>query len=163
MIMLVRAPMILATVAWAAGEVLMRRSAASDRLARAMWTIAIGLALVHVALAFHLVYAWDHEAAVIATAQQAADRFGWGWRGSIYFNYVFLALWLADVCWWWLAPRSHASRSTTLEVSRLAIFAFMFANGAVIFASGAGRVVGIVSLSAVLIASLTRRSRMVIA
>jgi hypothetical protein len=163
MIMLVRAPMILATVAWAAGEVLMRRSAASDRLARAMWTIGIALALVHVALAFHLVYAWDHEAAVIATAQQAADRFGWGWRGSIYFNYVFLALWLADVCWWWLAPRSHASRSTTLEVSRLAIFAFMFVNGAVVFASGVGRVVGIVSLSVVLIASLTRRSRMVIA
>jgi hypothetical protein len=155
--------MLLATVLWAAGEALMRRSAASDRLARAMWTIGIALALVHVTLAFHLIYAWDHKAAVTATVQQAADRFGWGWRGSIYYNYVFLALWLADVCWWWLARRSHASRSSTLEIARLAIFAFMFVNGAVIFASGLGRLVGIVSVTVVLFASLTRRSRMVIA
>jgi hypothetical protein len=163
MITLVRTTMILATVAWAAGEALMRRSASSDRLARAMWTIGIALALVHVGLAFHFVYAWDHEAAVVATADQAADRFGWGWRGSIYFNYVFLAVWLADVGWWWLAPQSHASRSARLEVARLAVFAFMFLNGAVIFASGVGRLVGIVSLSVVLVASLTRGSRMVTA
>src|SRR5687767_5674063 len=155
--------MILATVAWAIGEALMRRSASADRMARAMWTIGIALALVHVAVAFHFVYAWDHEAAVIATAEQAADRFGWGWRGSIYFNYVFLTLWLADVCWWWLAPASRASRPARLEAARLAVFAFMFLNGAVIFASGVGRLVGIVSLSVVLLASLTRRSRMVTA
>jgi hypothetical protein len=158
---LVRIPMILATLGWAAGEALMRRSAAADRLARAIWTIGIALALVHVVLAFQVVYAWDHEAAVVATAQQAADRFGWGWRGSIYVNYVFVALWLADVGWWWLAPRSHASRSATLEASRLVIFGFMFLNGAVIFASGVGRVVGVVSLAVVLAASLGRRSRMV--
>ena len=94
---------------------------------------------------------------------KAADRFGWGWRGSIYFNYVFLALWLADVCWWWTAPQSHAARSTTLEAVRVAIFAFMFVNGAVIFASGIGRLVGIASVSVVVLASMTRRSRMVIA
>ena len=155
--------MILATVAWAIGEALMRRSASADRMARAMWTIGIALALVHVALAFHFVYAWDHEAAVIATAEQAANRFGWGWRGSIYFNYVFLTLWLADVCWWWRAPASRASRPARLEAARVATFGFMFLNGAVIFASGVGRLVGIVSLSVVLLASLTRRSRMITA
>ena len=145
--------MIAATVAWALGEALMRRSVRFDRWARTSWTIGIGLALIHVVLAFHLVYAWDHEAAVAATARQAADGFGWGWRGGIYVNYVFLVLWLADVCWWWFAPASHASRPRRLETARLAIFAFMFLNGAVVFASGGGRLVGIASLAVVLIST----------
>ncbi|MGH7555503.1 MAG: hypothetical protein ACREMQ_21090 [Longimicrobiales bacterium] len=150
---IVRGTMILATVAWAIGEALMRRSAAADRWARASWTIGIALALIHVVLAFQLVYAWDHEAAVAATVRQAADRFGWGWRGGIYVNYVFLALWLADACWWWLAPASRASRSPRIEMARLALFTFMFLNGAVVFASGVGRLVGIASVAFVFLAS----------
>jgi hypothetical protein len=158
---LVRSTMIAATVAWAAGEALMRRSLAADRLARALWTAAIALAFVHVALAFHLVYGWDHDAAVAATAQQAADRFGWGWRGAIYVNYVFLALWLADVCWWWAAPASHASRAFQVEAARVALFAFMFINGAVIFASGLGRLVGIAAVAVALAAPIARPRRVV--
>ena len=150
---IVRGTMIVATVAWALGETLMRRSPGSDRWARAIWTIGIALALIHVVLEFHLVYAWDHEAAVAATARQAADRIGWGWRGGIYVNYVFLGLWLADVCWWWLAPASRASRSMRIETARLALFAFMFLNGAVVFASGSGRLVGMASLAVVLIST----------
>jgi hypothetical protein len=150
---IVRGTMILATLAWALGEALMRRSARSDRWARAIWTVGIALALIHVVLAFQLVYAWNHEAAVAATVRQAADRFGWGWRGGIYVNYVFLALWLADVCWWWLAPAAHASRSARLETARLALFVFMFVNGAVVFASATGRVVGIASVTVVLISA----------
>jgi len=149
--------MILATVAWALGEVLMRRSPSSDRIARAIWTFGICLAFLHVVLAFQLIYAWDHEAAVEATVRQAADRFGWGWRGGIYVNYVFLALWLADVCWWWLAPLSHVSRPLGIEATRFAFFTFMFLNGAVIFASGIGRVIGTVAVSAALVAPLVRR------
>jgi hypothetical protein len=151
--------MILATLAWAAGEALMRRSPRADRWARLAWTLAIVLAAVHVTLAFHYVYQWDHEVAVAATAQQAAERFGWGWRGSIYVNYVFLSFWLADVCWWWAAPTSHASRSLRFEIARLATFVFMFVNGAIIFASGIGRLAGIAAVTAVLLASSVSRSR----
>jgi hypothetical protein len=149
----VRGTMLLATVAWAAGEVLMRRSAAADRTARAMWTAGIALAVIHTILAFALVYAWDHAAAVSATSQQAADRFGLGWRGAIYVNYLFLALWLADVCWWWIAPASRAARSRRVEAARVALFLFMFFNGAVVFASTAGRVIGAAAVAAVLSAS----------
>jgi hypothetical protein len=152
--------MILATVAWAVGEALMRRSPLSDRWARAFWTMGIALALAHVVLAFQLVYAWNHEAAVAATGRQAADRFGWDWRGGIYVNYVFLALWLADVGWWWLAPASHASRPLGIEAARLALFTFMFLNGAVVFASGTGRLVGIASVVVALLGSLARRQRL---
>ena len=148
----------IATIAWALGEALMRRSAASDRFARAIWTIGIALALSHVAVAFQFVYAWNHETAVIATVKQAVDRFGWGWRGGIYVNYVFLTLWIGDVCWWWLAPRSHSTRSTRIEMTRFALFTFMFLNGAVVFASGLGRAVGIASVAIATFGKFSRRS-----
>ena len=151
--------MILGTLAWAAGEALMRRSLLADRLARAVWTVAIVLATAHVVIAFHFVYRWNHETAVAETARQAAERFGWGWRGSIYVNYVFLSIWLADICWWWVAPASHASRALRLEITRLAAFVFMFVNGAIIFASGVGRLAGIVAVAAVLLASPAIRRR----
>jgi hypothetical protein len=153
--------MILATAAWAIGEALMRRSPGADRLARSFWTIGIALALIHVLLAFQLVYAWSHDAAVAATVQQSVDRVGWGWRGGIYVNYVFLMAWLADVCWWWLAPGWHASRSMRIETARLLLFTFMFLNGAVVFASGTARLAGIASVAIVLIAELSRRRQSV--
>jgi hypothetical protein len=155
----VRSTMILATLAWAAGEVLMRRSRRADRWARTAWTVAIVLAGIHVVLAFHFVYRWDHDVAVAETARQAAERFGWGWRGSLYVNYAFLVWWLADVCWWWAAPASHLSRSLRFEIVRLAAFTFMFVNGAVVFASGAGRLAGIGAIAAVLLASPASRPR----
>ncbi len=149
--------MVLATVAWALGEVLMRRSAVADRLARAAWTVGVALALFHVLLAFEFVYAWDHEAPVDATAHQTAELVGWDWRGGIYINYIFLMLWLADVAWWWMAPRSHAERSVRFERARLALFAFMFFNGAVVFASAATRVVGLAAVTGALIGSRALR------
>jgi len=150
----VRGTMIVATVAWALGEALMRRSPASDRLARVIWTIGIALALIHVVLAFQLVYSWNHETAVAATVKQALDRFGWGWRGGIYINYGFLTLWIVDVCWWWLAPRSHSTRSTRIEMTRFGLFTFMFVNGAVVFASGFGRAVGMASVAIAILGKL---------
>jgi hypothetical protein len=149
--------MIVATVLWALGEALMRRSTHLDRLARAIWTVGIALAFLHVVFAFHMVYGWNHEAAVAATVRQSADVVGWGWRGGIYVNYIFLALWLADVCWWWLAPDAHVSRSIRLERARLALFVFMFVNGAVVFASGIGRLIGIASVCLALLGSTRGR------
>lgn len=148
--------MIVATIAWATGEVMMRRSASRDRLARAIWTMGLALALLHVVVAFQFVYKWNHEAAISATVQQAADRFGQGWRGGIYVNYVFLLIWCADVCWWWIAPASHASRALGLEVARVAVFLFMFINGAVVFATGVGRLVGVAAVTVVLVRWLAR-------
>jgi hypothetical protein len=149
----VRGTIVFATVTWTLGEVLMRRSPASDRLARAMWTIGIALAWLHVILALEFVYAWNHAAAAAATAEQTAALVGWAWRGGIYINYLFLTVWLADVAWWWAAPASHAARSLRFETARLAVFTFMFFNAAVVFASAATRVVGIAAVTGALIGS----------
>jgi len=82
---------------------------------------------------------------------------GCGWRGSIYINYLFLVIWMADACWWWLAPASHATRARWIEMTRLALFTFMFFNGAVIFASGFGRAIGTISIAVVLLTSIASR------
>jgi hypothetical protein len=150
---IVRGTMILATLAWAIGEALMRGSPRQDRIARGAWTVGVALALLHVVLAFHVVYGWSHDAAAAATARQAMDRFGWSWRGGVYVNYAFLAMWCADVVWWWVTPASHASRSRALEMARRVFFTFMFINGAIVFASGIGRLVGIASVTLVLLAT----------
>lgn len=149
--------MLLATVAWALGEALMRRQPEFDRLARTIWTAGIALALVHVLLAFEFVYGWDHGAAIAATTRQTSEVMDVNFRGGIFVNYAFLLIWFADVCWWWLSPESHASRSRRLEFGRLALFAFMFFNGAIVFASGAGRWIGIASLVLVLVTSVVHR------
>ena len=158
---IVRGTMVVATLAWTLGEVLMRRSPASDRLARAASTIGIALAILHVLMAFAFVYAWDHDVAAAATGEQTAQLVGRGWPGGIYVNYFFLMLWLADVWWWWLAPVSHTTRSMRLERARLALFTFMFFNGAVVFASAATRMVGIAAVTAVLIGSPVLRRQTV--
>jgi hypothetical protein len=149
--------MLLATVAWALGEALMRRRPEFDRLARASWTAGIALALVHVFLAFQFVYGWDHDAAIEATTRQTAEVVEVSFRGGIFVNYAFLLIWVADVCWWWLSPESHASRSRRLELGRLALFAFMFFNGAIVFASGTGRWIGMASLALVSVTSVAHR------
>jgi hypothetical protein len=148
----------LATIGWAASEALMRRSRAVDLAARACATAGLGFALAHVALAFAVVYAWDHAAAVAGTAQQTAAVVGWGWRGGIYVNYAFLVLWLGDVVWWWIAPAAHAARSRRAEGVRFLVFAFMFVNAAVVFAPLPGRLIGIAAVTLAIVAAPTRRA-----
>ncbi|MGH8187226.1 MAG: hypothetical protein ACREUC_11735 [Steroidobacteraceae bacterium] len=152
---MVRWTVLVATMAWAAGEVCASHGA--DSRARAFYTGALALALVHVALAFHITYAWSHEAAVAETARQTASFTGWAWGGGVFVNYVFLAVWLTDACWWWVAPASRAQRAPAVEATRLGLFVFMFVNGAIVFAAGIGRLIGSVSVGAVVAAHAARR------
>jgi hypothetical protein len=65
---------------------------------------------------------------------------------------VFLLWWFADAVWWWMAPVAYIARSQTFERARLAVFLFMFVNGAIIFAGGVARAVGVPSVAAVCVA-----------
>lgn len=87
------------------------------------------LAIAHALLALHLRYHWNHEAAVAATARQGAAYYGLEWRGSLYVNYVFLALWLL-AAWRW---RHWLWRGFVL---------LMAVNGAIVFARPAARPFG---------------------
>jgi hypothetical protein len=155
--LVVRGTMWVATVAWAAGEISMRRGRRAESAARLVWTTGALIAIAHAGFAFHFVHGWSHSAAALETVRQAEERIGVGWSGGIYVNYVFLVTWLADVVWWWVAPESRAARSRKLEVARSVFFVFMFANGAVIFATGVGRVIGTACVAAVAVGALLRR------
>jgi hypothetical protein len=53
----------------------------------------------------------------------------------------------------------HKAVEPSLGTVRLATFVFMFVNGAIVFASGIGRLAGIAAVAAVLVASPVRRPR----
>jgi hypothetical protein len=103
--------------------------------AKPVWVASVILALVHTLLAFQERYAWDHETAVRETARVGAAVYGFEWRGSLYVNYVFVALW-ATVAWPW---RHWAWRAFVL---------LMVVNGAVIFARPGARPFGALVVAA---------------
>jgi hypothetical protein len=51
-----------------------------------------------------------------------------------------------------VSPASYLARDARLERARLALFTFMFVNGAIVFAGGIARVVGIVAVGSVCVA-----------
>ena len=136
----------IALVALLLGELGRRRNRQTDVTTR--WAIvcsAIGVVFTaaHILLALGVVYDWNHGRAAAVTAQRAAAVYGVAWPLSLYVNYVFLAWWLADTVWWWRATPSFLRRSPLNEWAwRLTAFT-MVVNGAVIFASTAGRMAGV--------------------
>jgi hypothetical protein len=155
---IIRGTILAATAGWASAECLALRRGPDDR-ARWFYTAGIALALIHALAAFQLTYDWSHDQALADTARQTAAKVGLNWGGGLIVNYVFLALWLADAAWWWLAPVSRARRPPIVERARLALFMFMFINGAIVFAGLTGRAVGIPAVAAVAAAwaRVTRR------
>jgi len=124
-------------VAAEAGKGPLQASGRPPRWARPAWISGAILAIVHALVAFDVRYGWDHDAAVTATAAQAADLYGFAWRGSLYVNYAFLGLWLL-AAWTW---RHWAWRAFVL---------MMIVNGAIIFARPAARPLGAMLVAALL-------------
>jgi hypothetical protein len=112
--------------------------------------VGVLLTAAHTLLAIGVAYDWDHARAVQLTAERAATVYGVAWPGSLYVNYVFIAWWAADVTWWWLRPASFVGRPALLEWAWRALVLTMTVNGAIIFASPAGRVAGVPLVAALL-------------
>ncbi len=154
-----RGTIIIATVLWAAAEVVRLVRPQAIEPARRLWTAALILTLLHAALAFASVYGWSHQTAMLATARQTASVTGLPWGGGLYVNYLFLSAWALDALWWWRAPAARLARPPRLEQLRLAIFVFMFINGAIVFAAGMARAAGIIAVAAVCAAWAVRERR----
>lgn len=104
---------------------------------RTFWSMAALIFALHVALAFHLVHHWSHDAAWHATKEQG------GVGEGIYLNYLVVALWMFDALWWWFRPQHYLHRSRWLTRILHLYFLFMWFNAAVIFAHGNMRWLGI--------------------
>ena len=98
------------------------------RLLRWLWTLAWGIFVFHVSLAFHFVHHWSHDAAWEATRLQG------GVGAGIYFNYLVIVVWLIDVAWWWFRPQRYLSRNRWISALIQGFLAFMWFNATVVFA-----------------------------
>ena len=121
------------------------------RRAQAIWLLGIALYALHVLLAFGTFHGWSHAAAYEFTARQTEALVGWRWGGGIFVNHLFSAAWLAELAYWWLAPERYRQRARWIDMSVRLFFAFMIANGAVIFASGPQRWAGMVIVASLLL------------
>lgn len=113
------------------------------------------LALAHSTAAFGVFYGWSHATAQEQTAAQTLALTGADFAGGIYVNYLFLAVWLADAAWWWVWPASYRTRPRVVSLAVHGFLFFVIVNGAIVFADGWARVVGVVAVSAVLLHCVT--------
>jgi hypothetical protein len=139
-----------AVASWAASECwTLRRRVGSDSGPRILWMIGALLMLAHSIAAFGVFYNWSHEAGVAATARQTHAMTGVASGAGIFVNYAFVGIWLADAAWRWFNPASYRTRPRTVSHGLRAWFVFMFLNGAIVFADGLMRILGIACVTAV--------------
>jgi hypothetical protein len=122
----------------------------AGRTARLAWTTGCLLYLAHVYAAFEYFHGWSHPAAYAETARQTAELLGVEWGGGLFFNYAFTAVWAVDVIWWWCDPEHYEKRPRWTTAAIQTFLAFMFFNGAVVFASGFSRWLGVVATPALI-------------
>jgi len=110
-----------------------------------IWTAGCCLMWLHTACAFHFVHGWSHSAAYAATAAETAAMAGLNWGGGLYVNYLFLIIWTLDAAWWWLQP-PRAARPLWVDAGVHGFLAFVAINGAIVFADGLARWLGVAGL-----------------
>jgi hypothetical protein len=137
---LVRASVWLAVLCYPAGPAGRRWA---PRLCRAVWTLGCASFLVHVASAFAVHYQWSHAVALRETARQTAALVGRSMSAGLYVNYLFGAVWLLDVAWWWRDRAAHRRRAAWIDVALHVFLLFVVFNGAVVFVAGPARWVGL--------------------
>jgi hypothetical protein len=74
--------------------------------------------------------------------RQTGEMTGVHWGGGIFLNYLFTLAWIGDALWWWIAPASFARRSRIVSRTWHGFALFMVFNGAVVFAHGPVRWLG---------------------
>jgi hypothetical protein len=141
----------LSLLLWAAGE-WWRRDPPEGARGRALFTAALGVMVVHSALAFGVLHGWSHAEALQHAARRTQEVTGTAAPRGFYANHAFLAWWTLEAAAWWLRPVAYGRRPGAIVWLSRALFAFMFVNGAVVFVHGPRRVVGAVVLAAVAVA-----------
>ncbi len=137
-------------LAWCAAE--WSRAVRGDQAAvpRLAFTAGLFAMVLHSFLAFALRYGFSQEAALLDAARQIEEVTGQpsSPRG-FYANHAFMGWWTVEALAWWWAPVSYAGRPLGLVWASRLVFAFMFANGAIVFARGPVRALGVLGMLAV--------------
>jgi hypothetical protein len=152
----------IALLLYAAGTAalaLSRRRTKYLREARLAWTAGCVFLWLHLAAAFHFYHAWSHWAAYEATAKDTAAAIGRPFGAGVYFNYLFGAVWTADVWFWWKRGlEALLARARWLNWSLHGFLFFIVFNATVTFGDGALRwTAAVMFLVLAVIAVKTRR------
>ena len=149
---LTRGTVWLALVLYVWGELALarRREGAVSGFVAVRWLQSLAWAafLAHIACAFQFYHHWSHAHALADTARQTAERVGWNWGGGLWFNYLFAALWTGEIGWAWFDLEGYRNRAIWMVRSVRAFFFFMIFNGAVLFAPGPQRWLGLLLCAA---------------
>jgi hypothetical protein len=121
----------LAMMIWFLGGVVFLRC---DRpLIQLVWASGAALQFLHVAIAFHAVHAWSHDAAFEHT--RTIGGFGEG----VYVNYAFTLIWCVDAMCLCASFDRYCRRPIWLHWVIHGFMAFIVFNAAVIFGSWVAR------------------------
>lgn len=145
----------LSLIAFAAGEL------AKARRYAGAWSIsATGAILlaVHIVLAMAVRHGWSMTSALETTARQTSDILGVSWGGGVYVNYLFAAVWIAELFVWRQWPEGYAARPGRIRWPLRAFYFVIIVSAAVIFATGWRRWMG-AAIVAVLVSSWVSASR----
>ncbi|HMV46624.1 MAG TPA: hypothetical protein PLD20_12255 [Blastocatellia bacterium] len=117
--------------------ILLRRSSLVWQ-ARARWSATVGCAALalHIVCALHFYHDWSQASAYREVERQTAEVTGAAWGGGLFINYAFLALWMADVVWWWRGLEPYRRRHWLITAAWHGLFVFMFFNATVVFKTG---------------------------
>jgi len=126
--------------------------APKQRTKRIIWTLGCLLFLTHIAAGMHFYHGWNHTHAYDATAEQTHETIGVRFGGGIYVNHAMAIVWVLDVLWSWITPKSYIGRSPGWNYVIVGFFLFIAVNGFVIFKSGLLRWSGLLVLTLLLIA-----------
>ncbi|MFK7767316.1 MAG: hypothetical protein AB8B55_08850 [Mariniblastus sp.] len=111
--------------------------------AKSLWLIGSFLSLFHAAAAMGFYHGWSHLIAVEDTARQTKALLGVSVGVGVYFNYVFVAVWMLDAFWWTASERVYESRPRWLHRLVYGFIIFIAINGAIVFETGWVRWAGI--------------------
>ena len=107
--------------------------------------------------AFHYTHHWRQGDAIESTARKTEQLIGGALGEGLYFNYLFLTVWIADILYWWLRPERYETRPAWMEYGIHGYLFFVAFNGAVIFESGVTRIGGTVAIGIFAVILLRRQ------
>jgi hypothetical protein len=153
----VRFPIWIALIAYGATTFLLARR--YDLAARWVWSLGCVAYLAHVAFAFEMHHSWSHQAAFQSTLERTESTTGVQTGLGIYLNYLFTLIWIFDAGHWWIAGlKKYHNRPAWILLLLHGFFLFMIINGAIIFAQGPVRWLGIIVVITTLLVPFVRQS-----
>lgn len=123
---------------------------------RNIWFFGAISALAHsfgALLAFH---GGSHQVALQATAKQTQELMGFSFGAGLYFNYVFVLVWLIDAIARMVIPQAYSGWGFAYRVFVYGFLGFIAFNGTVVFKSGWIQAFSLMGIAGLLILAVMR-------